>query len=117
MVIVEFNASLGTRPLTVAYDDAFRRHDKHPSGFYHGASITAFHALLGKDYALVDVIRGLNLIFVRRALLGDRLVELDPKEAHRPHTKRDRTSGLNGDQQFELIADLEFVDVSSPDMR
>ncbi|HII29760.1 hypothetical protein COT48_04890 [Candidatus Woesearchaeota archaeon CG08_land_8_20_14_0_20_47_9] len=36
VVVIEYNASLGLRSLTVKYDESFVRHEKHPSGWYHG---------------------------------------------------------------------------------
>ena len=38
VVCVEYNSSFGPEPITVPYDDKFDRHEKHPSGWYHGAS-------------------------------------------------------------------------------
>jgi hypothetical protein len=55
VVVIEYNASLGPQlSLSVPYDPLFERHQKHASGFYHGASITALEKL-GKEngYSLI----------------------------------------------------------------
>lgn len=45
VICVEYNASFGLEPISVPYDADFDRHQKHPSGWYHGASLSALAKL------------------------------------------------------------------------
>jgi hypothetical protein len=45
VISVEYNSTLGFDPITVPYDTSFDRHQKHPLGWYHGASLTALTKL------------------------------------------------------------------------
>lgn len=45
VICIEYNATLGKEPITVPYDETFERHEKHPSGWYHGASLSALSKL------------------------------------------------------------------------
>ncbi len=48
VVVVEYNASFGPeRSVSVPYDAGFDRMTVHPSGYYHGASLTALTRLAG----------------------------------------------------------------------
>jgi hypothetical protein len=109
LVIVEYNASLGLRPLTVPYDRTFERHAKHPSGWYHGASITALHALCARSgYRLVAVSdSGVNLFFMRDAARS-----LEPGEAYRESLLRNSWSNTTAPQQWQTICDLPFITVA-----
>jgi hypothetical protein len=40
VISVEYNSTLGFEPVTVSYDESFDN-QKHPLGWYHGASLTA----------------------------------------------------------------------------
>lgn len=106
IIVVEYNASMGLRSLTVPYDPAFERHAKHPSGWYHGASITALSKLAARHgYGLAAVSSaGLNLFFTRNG-------KLDPATAWRPSTLREKWSGKTVDQQWDAIAALPFVEI------
>jgi hypothetical protein len=108
-VIVEYNASLGLRPLTVPYDRTFERHAKHPSGWYHGASITALHTLCARSgYRLVAVSdSGVNVFFMREAARS-----LEPSEAYRQNRLRNGWSSTTAPQQWQTICDLPFVTVA-----
>ena len=53
IIVTEYNASFLKASITVPYDENFFQHDFHESGFYHGASITAFYNLLKDNYSLV----------------------------------------------------------------
>jgi hypothetical protein len=114
LVIVEYNASLGLRPLTVPYDAAFERHRKHPSGWYHGASITALHALATRhDYSLVAVSdSGANLVFMQNAVMSADHEPLQPAQAYRENALRNGWSKTTVAQQWETIRDLPFVTVA-----
>src|SRR4051812_44796447 len=55
ILVVEYNSLFGpTRKITVPYDPAFRRRDKHYSELYFGASLAAWnHLAEARGYALV----------------------------------------------------------------
>ena len=66
LIICEYNSSFGPeKSVSVLYDENFDRSEKHPSGFYHGASFKAFCNLLLPEYKFVDNIAGVNLFFLR----------------------------------------------------
>ena len=91
VVVIEYNATLGTdKSITIPYDPEFDRHEKHSSGFYAGASLTAMQKLGNeKGYALVGCDSwGVNAFFVRRDLLREELKEVTPAEAFYPHNNR-----------------------------
>ena len=70
MIITEFNPSFLDNEITVPYDKSFNFHKKHPSLWYHGASLSAFNKLLVKyNFSLVKVIDGVNAVFVDENLL------------------------------------------------
>ena len=48
-MIVEYNSTFLNKSITTPYDENFERHDKHESGWYHGASLKAFIKLFN-DY-------------------------------------------------------------------
>lgn len=50
VISVEYNSTLGFEPITVPYDETFDRHQKHPLGWYHGASLTALAKLLRRAW-------------------------------------------------------------------
>lgn len=111
IIVTEYNASFLKASITVPYDENFVRHDFHESGFYHGASITAFYNLLKDNYSLVENIRGLNLIFIRNDKLTDdmKLVPID--ENYKEHIARNKMSGTKAREQWEMIKDLPFTNV------
>jgi len=113
VVITEYNASFGPeRAVTVPYDPAFDRHQKHSSGLYHGLSLAAA-ARLGneKGYALIGCDdAGVNAFFVRRDLLRQGLSEQPVKTAYRPHRGR-VARGLSAEQQAEVVYSLPVIDV------
>lgn len=111
IICVEHNASLGTKPITVPYDDGFMRYKHHDSGWYHGASISAFDRLLADEYALVENIVGLNLVFVRRDRLPPGLKALDAKTAYEECEPRNKWSSSRADEQWEAIKELAFISV------
>jgi hypothetical protein len=120
ILIVEYNALFGKeRPVSVPYDQAFYRSRKHYSNLYYGASLAAFHGLLGeRGYALVGV-NGLgnNAFFVRRDLLNDRIKEISLNDGFRESCFREgrdannELSFLTGRARRSVIADLPLVDV------
>lgn len=111
VVVIEYNASFGPeRSVTIPYDPTFDRKERHRSGWYHGASLTALAALGDRlGYALVGCdSRGVNAFFVRRDVQGD-VATVDPAAAWFPHASR--TSWRTTAQQWETICHLPLVEV------
>jgi hypothetical protein len=115
IVVVEYNASLGLRPITVPYDPLFDRHAKHPTGWYHGASITAFHAMAaGHGYGLIGTSKeGLNLFFIRKDVLPQGVECQTSAAAYHENSLRNAWSGTNAESQWAAISHLPFVQVES----
>jgi hypothetical protein len=111
VIVVEYNASFGLRPVSVPYDPTFERHQKHPSGWYHGASMTAFHALGARHgYSLVTVSdSGINLFFVRDELLPPAVARLEPAQAYRENQLRNQWSTTTAAEQWATIGDLPLT--------
>ena len=111
--MIETNASLGhSLALTVLYDSFFARFDKHPSGFYHGASLTALTRLgKNKGYRLIaQDSMGVNAFFLREDIDAPGIRTLSPEEAFFPPQRR-LESGYSVPQQFNMIKELPFVEV------
>ena len=111
IICVEYNASFLMKSITIRYAANFDRHKEHNSGFYHGASITAFYNLLNKDYALVQNIGGLNLIFIRNDIFLDKYKSLTPEKAYSENYFRNKWSNTTSKEQWKRIKDLKFIDV------
>jgi len=110
VICVEYNASLGHAPLTVPYDPVFERHAKHPSGWYHGASLSALAKLCRQqDYKLVAVARGGGNAFFVRAT--STVTALEPAQAYRELKLRNHWSGTTAAEQWACIKHLPFVTV------
>ncbi|MGH7295990.1 MAG: hypothetical protein ACRELB_13700 [Polyangiaceae bacterium] len=114
LIITEYNASMGHRALSVPYDRTFERHAKHPSGWYHGASLAALtHLCEGAGYGLVAVAAGGGTaFFLRRDVAGD-VPALSPRAAYRENALRNRWSKTTATEQWERIRHLPFVDVTA----
>ncbi|RWB31848.1 MAG: hypothetical protein EOQ41_12830 [Mesorhizobium sp.] len=110
VIVAEYNASFGLSSITVPYDPAFDRKDKHESGWYHGASITALTRLCKEHgYKLVAVsAAGGNAFFLPQS---SDLPELSPAQAYRESTLRNRWSGTKAKDQWERIKNMPFVEV------
>ena len=109
LVVIEYNASFGKqRSISVQYDPSFNIHAKHPSGFYHGASLTALTKLgQQKGYRLVGCdSSGSNAFFIHQTVAQVQIQELTPQDAYFPHIHR--TKSLTTEQQFQIIAHLPF---------
>lgn len=113
LICVEHNASFGIRPITIPYIQNFNRHDYHQSGLYHGASITAFAKLLENEYALIENIAGLNLIFCKKELLLKSGYDeiLIAQDAHMEPVLRNQWSSSTSEIQWKIIEHMPFVDV------
>ena len=87
VVVCEYNSSFGPRrSVTVSRRDGFDPFALHPSGYYHGASLTALHKLAtARGYQLIGCeSAGANAFFVRRDCAGG-LPDLDPIQVFVPH--------------------------------
>ena len=106
VISVEYNSTFGLEPVSVPYDPTFDRHQKHPSGWYHGASLTALCKLCATHgYGLAAVSEnGANAFFTARG-------NLDPLAAWRPNTFRERHSGVSQVVQWQNISGLPLVRV------
>ncbi len=113
IISCEYNASFGLRPVTVPYDSEFDRTDKHPSGWYHGASLTALTSLCAKrGYDLVAVDSGgANGFFVRSAARPPSMPVLDPTTSYRENQLRNAWSGTVAATQWQAISHLPFASV------
>jgi len=106
VISVEYNSTLGFEPVTVPYDPSFDRHQKHPRGWYHGASLTALAKLCEQHgYGLAAGSNGsCNAFFTRTGTLR-------PEDVWKPKTLRAQLSGIPHERQWDEIKDLPFVTV------
>src|ERR1700744_4688967 len=106
VVCVEYNSTFGLEPITVPYDPHFDRHQKHPTGWYHGASLTALAKLCAEyGYGLAAVSdSGGNAFFTKDG-------NLDPANSWRPNLLRKQYSGIEHADQWRRIQDMPFVAV------
>lgn len=115
LICVEFNSTFGLRSIACPYDPDFDRMTKHRSGFYHGASLIAFHKLLEKSYVFLQNVHGVNLIFARKEICTKNgmvfHVETDPKNMFIESVPRASISGLKLDEQWDLIKDLDYIHI------
>ena len=108
VICVEHNASFGLESISTPYKSDFDRRTEDPSNWYHGASITAFYNLLQSNYLLVKNIAGVNLVFVKKDKMTDRLKALTYDEAWSEPQLRNKWSGTNAKQQWDKIKHLKF---------
>jgi hypothetical protein len=111
VVVVEYNASFGPeRSVSVPYDPDFDRMTHHPSGYYHGASITALARVGGrKGYVLAGCDgNGVNAFFVRSDCAEGVVAAVAPPTAWRPIRERGPQDTA---EQFALIAHLPIDEV------
>jgi hypothetical protein len=120
ILVVEYNSLFGPeRAVTIPYDPAFRRGEKHYSHLYWGASLAALtQAAARKGLALVAGNRaGNNAFFVRREALGD-IPERTVASCWSPAQFRE-SRGLDGEltllsddvEKLRLLRDLTLVDL------
>src|SRR5262249_35897642 len=95
VISVEYNSTLGVEPITVPYDPAFDRHQKHPRGWYHGASLTALAKLCEKHgYGLAAGSDGsCNAFFTKQG-------RLKPEDVWKPKAMRAQLSGIPHERQW-----------------
>jgi len=112
IICIEYNASFGLRPITVPYDPSFSRHEKHNSGWYHGASLTALVRLAKKHgYKAIAVSNGGGNLF----LMPDTSPhpEIDPEESYLENTLRNKWSKTNAREQWDQLSHLPYVKVDN----
>jgi hypothetical protein len=112
LVVIEYNASFGPdRSITVRYDPAFDRDEKHTSGWYHGASLRALDKLArAKGYVLVGCdSAGANAFFVRKELAAGKVDEFSVEDAFYPNAPRLREKSQT--DQFKVIEHLPYDEV------
>jgi hypothetical protein len=118
--IFEYNSNFGkSAPVTVPYDPAFVRREKHYSNQYWGASLPAFdHLARQRGYSLVGVNgAGSNAFYVRNDLLNNRVKATSVDACFRNMSfrdSRDRDGALtfaNKKTRCELMADMPVVNV------
>ncbi len=122
ILIVEYNDTFGwERPVSVPYDSAFVRRQKHFSNQYWGANLPAFRHLADqRGYALVGTNSvGSNAFFIRRELLNDCVREVDLASCIREASFRDsrgergELTFLSGPERARAMADMPLVDVAT----
>ncbi|WP_187435707.1 hypothetical protein [Bradyrhizobium hipponense] len=106
IISIEYNASFESASVTVPYDPTFVRHQKHPTGWYHGASLAALAKLCREHgYGLAAVSTyGANAFFTKSG-------NLDPAAAWKPNLERNAWSGTTSTQQWEAIKEMPLVAV------
>lgn len=113
VVCIEYNAGLGPDlSLTVPYADDFERYAQHPSGFFHGVSLTALE-MLGKrkGYYLIGCdMTGTNAFFLRDDVQIDGVPALTPREAFRPHANW-LGRRISEAQQLEIMQSMPYQEV------
>jgi hypothetical protein len=113
VVCIEYNAGIGpSLSWTVPYDPQFERYAKHPSGFFHGASLKALESLGGrKGWRLVGCdSTGTNAFFLRGDVEAAALPTLTAAEAYRPHQNW-LGRGFSEAEQLEIMKSMPYEDV------
>jgi hypothetical protein len=122
ILICEYNAVFGaTRKITVPYDPAFNRTDKHFSNLYWGASLSAFTYLANKrGYSLVGTnSSGGNAFYVRNDLLNERIDVRTVEDVYFPSKIREsrdvqgNLTFLSGPDKLKLIQGLPVVNIET----
>ena len=107
VIAIEYNASFGaSASITVPYDPSFDRHQKHPSGWYHGASLMALCRLCERSgYGLAAISEaGANAFFTKSGVL-------DPAKAWRPSSLRNAWSKTDAASQWRAVCDMPYVEI------
>lgn len=111
LLITEYNSSFGLRTITVPYDPKFEYTKKHETHTYYGASLSAINLLaIENNYSLIEIGNtGVNAFFIRNDYLTPDCIVLKPEYSFREKYFPD---GTRPSQQWELIKDQVFIDVS-----
>jgi hypothetical protein len=111
IIIAEYNATFQKRFITVPYSKKFVRHEKHPSGYYHGVSLNGlvkFHKK--KNYYLIKVIGGLNAIFASKEFIKkNNLKTYTAKNSYAENQLRNQWSNTDAQMQYKKIKHLKYV--------
>lgn len=113
VVCIEYNAGLGPDLcVTVPYDPGFERYSKHPSGFFHGASLAALEKLgRHKGYYLIGCdSTGTNAFFLRDEIRVPNVPALTAREAFRPHANW-LSRGISEAEQLEIMQTMPYQEV------
>lgn len=113
VVCIEYNAGIGPDlSLTVPYDPDFERFSKHPSGFFHGASLKALESLgRRKGYRLTGCdSSGTNAFFLKDDVFTLALPTLTAAEAYRPH-RNWLSRGFSEAEQLAIMESMPYVEV------
>jgi len=113
LVCIEYNAGIGSAlSWTVPYDPEFERYARHPSGFFHGASLRALESLgVKKGYRLAGCdSTGTNAFFLREDVGTPVLPTLTAAEAYRPH-RNWLGRGFSEAEQLEIMKSMPYVEV------
>jgi len=113
VVCIEYNAGLGPcLSLTVPYDPEFERFSKHPSGFFHGASLAALESLgQRKGYYLIGCdSTGTNAFFLRDDITIPDIPALTSSEAFRPHANW-LGRGISEAEQLDIMRSMPYQEV------
>ena len=113
VIMIEYNSTFLNKSITVPYKKDFNRFLYHNSGFYHGASLTAFCKLFKKNnYYLVKIVGGINACFVNKDIFYRAgLTEILSKNVKDHNYIRAKISKLNPIQQFQKIRHNPFIKV------
>lgn len=113
VVCIEYNAGLGPDlSVTVPYDPEFERYNKHPSGFFHGASLAALEALgKRKGYYLIGCdSTGTNCFFLRDDIAVPDVPAVTAREAFRPHANW-LGRGISEAEQLAIMQSMPYQEV------
>lgn len=111
VVVVEYNAAFGLRPITIKYNSSPDFHYRKER-LYFGASVSALTNLAKeKGYILVACdCHGHDAYFIRKDAVKGKFVELFPEKAFYPNPLTIATIGSIEDQ-FERIKHMDFEEV------
>ncbi|MGI9235509.1 MAG: hypothetical protein ACR2RD_17900 [Woeseiaceae bacterium] len=113
VVCIEYNAGLGPDlSATVPYDPEFERYSKHPSGFFHGASLAALESLgKRKGYYLIGCdSTGTNAFFLRDDIVVPDVPAVTAREAFRPHANW-LGRGISEAEQLVIMQSMPYQEV------
>jgi len=122
ILIHEYNAVFGAeRKISVPYDPAFVRSDKHVSRLYWGASLGALTYLAEKrGYSLVGTnSAGCNAFYVRNDLLSDKLEALSVERGYTASVYRESKDAAGnltyvaGADRLKLLAGMPVINVET----
>lgn len=113
LACIEYNAGIGPElSWTVPYDPRFERYAKHPSGFFHGASLKALESLgERRGYRLIGCdTTGTNAFFLREDIDAPRLPTRSAAEAFYPH-KNWLGRGFSEIEQLGIMKSMPYIEV------